>query len=122
MRLTHVTLPAACLVVLLACGKSEEAAPPAAPEAAAPDVTATAPQVAAANHGHDYACGDGLAFNARIDKGNALVTLEGKTLTLAPIQGATSAQYAGEGVTFIARGNEAVLVREGEPLRNCTAK
>ena len=58
---------------------------------------------------------EGLSFNARIDKGNALLTLEGKTLTLAPVEGAFGAQYAGEDVLFIARGNEATLTRGNGP-------
>jgi membrane-bound inhibitor of C-type lysozyme len=67
-------------------------------------------------------CAEGLSFNARIDKGNALLTLEGKTLTLAPVAGAFGSQYAGEDVLFIARVNEAMLTRGNGPLMTCMAK
>lgn len=115
MRLPSVVFAlTACLVV--ACSRSEDA-----PESDAPGATG-AVQVAAVNSGHDYVCAEGLSFNARIDKGNALLTMEGKTLTLAPVAGAFGSQYSGEGVLFIARGNEAMLTRGNGPLMTCKAK
>jgi len=117
MRLPSVVLAlTACLVV--ACSRSDDSENAVAPESAAPGAV----QVAAVNSGHDYVCAEGLSFNARIDKGNALLTLEGKTLTLAPVAGAFGSQYAGEGVLFIARGNEAMLTRGNGPLMTCKAK
>lgn len=119
MRLPSVALAlTACLAV--ACSRSEESASSAVPESGAPAATRAAPVAAYA--GHDYLCADGLSFNARIDKGNALLTLDGKTLTLAPVPGAFDAQYAGEDVFFVARGNEAMLTRGGGPLMTCQAK
>ena len=120
--------PIALTVCMIAfgCSKSEEASAPAASETAEP--VAAAPELApgpapmpAANNGFDYACADGVGFNAKIDKGNALLTIDGKTATLAPVEGALGAQFAGEGLTFIARGDEAMLVRDGKTL-SCKAK
>lgn len=108
------------LLLAFACSRDEDSAGAApVPEPAAADPGTAA--VAAPYAGHDYACTDGLTFNARLDKGNTVVTIDGKTLTLAPAGGA-GATYEGEGVTFIARGNDAMLLRAGEPARNCTAK
>jgi membrane-bound inhibitor of C-type lysozyme len=124
MRVVSVLLTlAAC--VLVACSRSEDSETAAAPAddgaAAAAGAEAGGTQVAANYVGHDYTCSDGVTFNARLDKGNTLVTLEGKTLTLAPVAGAFDAQYAGEDVLFIARGNEATLVRGVGPMVTCKA-
>jgi membrane-bound inhibitor of C-type lysozyme len=120
MRLPSVVLAlTACLVV--ACSRSEDSEKAAAPEPNAP-AAAGAVQVAARNLGYDYVCAGGLSFNARIDKGNALLTLEGKTLTLPPVAGAFGAQYAGDDLLFIARGDEAMLTRGNGPLMTCKAK
>lgn len=120
MRFPSVVLVlTACFVV--GCSRSEDSEKAVAPESDASGATG-AVQVAARNLGHDYVCAEGLSFNARIDKGNALLTMEGKTLTLAPVAGAYGAQYAGEDVLFIARGNEATLARgNGHPM-TCKAK
>lgn len=119
MRLPFALLAlTTCLIV--ACSR-EDSQNAAAPESDAPGATG-AVQVAAVNAGHDYVCEQGLSFNARIDKGNALLTLEGKTLTLAPVAGAFGSQYSGEDVLFIARGNEAMLTRGNGPLMTCKAK
>jgi membrane-bound inhibitor of C-type lysozyme len=71
--------------------------------------------------GYDYDCG-GVTINAKLDKGNALLTIDGKTATLSPVPGAAGAQYAGEGLTFTARGDEATLERDGESPRSCKTK
>jgi membrane-bound inhibitor of C-type lysozyme len=138
MRFPVVTVVLALSVLCFACSREEakppaattpaapaEPAPAAAPapptEAAAPPTEAAAPVVSAAD-GHDYTCDDGFAFNARIDKGDAVVTYEGTSKTLKPAEGSSGAHFAGEGVTFIAQGNEAMLLRDGEKVRHCTAK
>jgi membrane-bound inhibitor of C-type lysozyme len=119
---------ALCMSALaLGCSKSQEAKAPAAaetgePVAAAPEAAPGPAAMPAANNGFDYACADGVSFNAKIDKGNALVTIDGKTATLPPVAGAFSAQYAGEGLTFIARGDEATLVRDGKAPQDCKVK
>ena len=124
MRAPYVLLTlAAC--VLVACSRSEDAENAAATGDEGADPAATAEpeggtQVAAAPYvGHDYTCSDGATFNARLDKGNTLVTLEGKTLTLAPVPGAFDAQYEGEGMMFTARGDEATLIRGGGVMVTC---
>ena len=120
MRLAFV-LAITVLCLAPACSR-EEAPTAAAPETAPAPVSAGAPPFPAANAGHDYACADGTSFNARIDKGNAVVTVEGNTLTLAHSEQAAGATYAAEGITFVARGNEAYLARAGSPTVVCTAK
>jgi len=107
---------------LVACSRSEDSENAGAPgDEAATAETAGGTEVAVAYVGHDYTCSDGATFNARLDKGNTLVTLEGKTLTLAPVPGAFDAQYEGEGVMFTARGNEATLIRSGGVMVTCKA-
>ena len=129
----HGWIPTLALVALsaLACSRSEEAAAPAAaaesePAAAAAPAAAVEPEVSAAPPapytGYDYTCADGVTFNAKLDKGNALVTIDGKTSTLTPASGASGAQYTGEGLTFTARGDEATLVRDGETPKSCKTK
>lgn len=103
-RSIAVSLSILALAVLTSCGRKE------------PEQAATAP---AENRGFDYTCTDGLKFNARIDRGNVLLTLDGKTLTLPPDTSASGAHYSGEGVTFIAQGREATLIRSGENARSC---
>jgi membrane-bound inhibitor of C-type lysozyme len=122
----HPWISTVVLVALSAvgCSRSEKAEAPAAEPAAAapgaePEVSAAPP---APYSGFDYACADGATFNAKIDKGNAIVTIDGKTATLTPVPGAAGAQYAGEGLTFIARGNEAMLVRDGQAPQSCKTK
>jgi len=108
-----------------ACSREEGAAPPGASPAAGPAAEAAdsgSPAVAAANAGHDYACADGSQINARLDHGNIALSLGGQTLTLSPVQGASGAQYAGGGVTFIAQGEQAMLSRDGARPVRCTAK
>jgi membrane-bound inhibitor of C-type lysozyme len=134
----HPWISTVVLVALstFGCSRSEKAEAPAAgaaePAAAAPAAEPAAaapaaePEVSAAPpapyNGFDYACADGVSFNAKIDKGNALLTIDGKTATLTPVAGAVGAQYAGEGLTFIARGDEAMLVRDGQAPQSCKAK
>ena len=102
----------------LACSRGDDA------EGAAPDAAASADAapVSAPYAGHDYACSDGLTFNARMAGGNALLTLEGKTYTLSPVAGAAGAQYSGEDLLFMPQGNEARLQRAGGTLLSCQAK
>jgi membrane-bound inhibitor of C-type lysozyme len=124
MRLAFV-LAVTALCLAPACSREEAPTAAAAPETAAsepPPVSAGAPPFPAANAGHDYACADGTSFNARIDKGNAVVTVEGNTLTLAHSEQAAGATYSAEGMTFVARGSEAYLARAGSPTVVCTAK
>jgi membrane-bound inhibitor of C-type lysozyme len=127
MRLhwTFLTL-ATCAVV--GCSRTEEnAGMPAdagsgAPAAAGASGESETAAVSAPYAGHDYSCPDGVSFNARLDKGNALLTMDGKTLTLAPVKGAYDAQYSGEDVLFTARGSEAMLTRGSGPTVTCQAK
>ena len=128
MRLASA-IPAITTAILIVasfgCSRSEEAesaAAPAeqeAPQAASESSHAPMPSGSA---GYDYVCKDGLTFNARIDHGNALITVDGKTLTLAPDSGASGATYSGEGATFVAMGEEAMLSRAGGPVQTCKAK
>ena len=130
MRRLSIVVVGLCVAV--ACSRGDEAEGGAAtgtaapaPAAAASAEPANAPEAAAPPApytGYDYACGDGRSFHARMEQGNAVVTLEGKTLTLVPVEGAFGAQYAGEGVTFIARGEEAMLSREDGVLLTCKAQ
>jgi membrane-bound inhibitor of C-type lysozyme len=118
MRLKSIVF-ASTLCLAMACSRGEESqtAMPADDAAGAgQQVASAAPYV-----GHDYTCADGLTFNARMAQGNAVITLEGKTLTLSPVAGSFGAQYEGEGVTFIARGNEAMFSRDGA-LQTCKAQ
>jgi membrane-bound inhibitor of C-type lysozyme len=109
------------------CSRSGEApTPPAAePEAAVPPVSEPAPSAAtepAVNNGHDYTCEDGVKLNAKIDNGTIVLTVDGKAQTLKPTEGAYGANYSGEGVTFIAQGEHAMLARDGQKPSNCTAQ
>jgi len=109
----------------VACSREEGAGAPTvtdSPQPATPPDDAGAPPASSGNDGHDYACADGFAFNARIDKGNAIVTFDGQKLTLAAMEGASDARFSGEGTTFIAQGNHAMLLRDGEKTRTCTAR
>ena len=129
MRL-HWTFLALATCVVVGCSRTEEsqnAATPADAGSGAPAAAGTTSEsetaaVSAPYTGHDYSCPDGVSFNARLDKGNTLLTLGGKTLTLAPVQGAYDAQYSGEDVLFVARGNEAMLTRGSGPTVTCMAK
>jgi membrane-bound inhibitor of C-type lysozyme len=97
---------------LFGCSREE------APTARQGDV----PAVASGNPGHDYRCDDGLAFHARMERGNAILRLGDETLTLTPTEGASGAHFSGGGVTFIALGEEALFLRAGEKTRHCAAK
>ena len=115
-----LSLTAIPLCVMSACSRSEDSTREGSPAepTAAEEPSQSAP-LRSGNAGHDYTCGGGLTFNARIDRGNAILTLEGKTLTLAPVEGASGARFAGEGATFIAMGGEAILSREGSAAMTC---
>ena len=132
--LTGLSLTGLCLagMLALACSRADEkaastaapaAAPAAAPEAAAAATdseAAPAPVSAAKPYaGDDYVCPDGVKFNARLDKGNLALTLDGKTLNLTPTEGSYAANYSGEGVTLVAQGDHALLTREGQPTQDC---
>ena len=129
MRLQWTFLALAAYVVV-GCTRTEDsqnAAAPAdgasdAPAAAGTDSGSETATVSAPYTGHDYSCPDGVSINARLDKGNTLLTLAGKTFTLAPVKGAYDAQYSGEDVLFVARGNEAMLTRGSGPMVTCKAK
>lgn len=127
MRSAKTIRLASILCLALACSRSDEAAAPASPEpggsASAGEAGAPSETTAFAVYaGHDYVCPDGKTFNARLEKGNALVTAEGSTLTLVPSANSLGARYEGEGVLYIARGEEAVLARAGSPPQICKAK
>ncbi len=119
MRHGFVTLRAPlCTVLILAllsaaCSRDEDApAPPASRgEAGTP----------AATGGHTYTCPDGFTFTVRIDKGNAIVSAGGQSLTLPPVEGASGAHYAHEGVRVLVQGDEATYMKNGEATRRCTA-
>lgn len=110
----ETTIVLAVAMMLSACGKKESESASTADGAAATTSTAAA--------GFDYTCADGKSFNARIDRGNVLLTVDGQTLTLPPDTNASGAHYSGEGVTFIASGHEATLIKSGEPARTCQTK
>lgn len=129
MRLESIVFTLA-MCALIGCSRSEDsenAGQAADSESGAPAAAGTADEsrgteVAVAYVGYDYTCSDGANFNARLDKGNTLLTLDGKTLTLTPVKGSFDAQYEGEGVMFVARGNEATLMRASGPSVTCKAK
>ncbi len=81
--------------------------------------TADSAAVPAGNAGFDYTCTDGTKFNARIDRGNVVLSFNGQELTLPPDTNASGAHYSGEGTTFIASGRDATLIRSGENARTC---
>jgi membrane-bound inhibitor of C-type lysozyme len=86
----------------------------------APEATADSAAVATTgNAGFEYTCTDGTKFNARIDRGNVILSLNGQDLTLPPDTNASGAHYSGEGTTFIASGRDATLLRSGENARTC---
>lgn len=129
MRLQWTFLAlAACVVV--GCSRTEDSQNAAAPTdegAGAPAAAGVASEsgtapVSAVYSGHDFSCPDGLSFNARLDKGNTVLTMDGKTLTLAPVKGAYDAQYSGEDVLFVAHGNQVMLTRGSGPTVTCMAK
>lgn len=126
MRLTTVlSVIAIQLCFVLACSRNESAQTSGADATGTAAGTASEPGAAplpAGNAGYDYVCGDGLTFNARIAGGNAILTLEGKTLTLAPMEAASGAHFSGEGATFIAMGEQAMLALPGRGLQTCKAK
>jgi len=125
MRKFVVPLALVTAVLAFGCSRSEKAEAPAAPAAPPGEGGAPAEPVSAAPAkpyaGIDYDCGSGVSFNAKLDKGNALVTIDGKTATLAPASGVGS-MYAGEGLTYIPNGAEATLIREGQAPQSCKAK
>jgi membrane-bound inhibitor of C-type lysozyme len=99
---------------LSACGRQES-------DSATADGAASAAP-AAASTGFDYTCSDGKTFNARVDRGNVVLTIDGQTLTLPPDANASGAHYSGEDTTFIATGKEATLIKAGETARTCQTK
>ena len=111
---SEIQMVVAFALLLSGCGKKESDAETA--DSASPG----APP--AANTGFDYACADGLTFNARIDRGNVLLTIDGNTITLPPDTTASGAHYTAEGTTFIATGREATLIRAGEKTRTCETR
>ena len=128
MRIAAASLLVVCLFAM-GCSRKEEAAAPAAPaaepEAATPPVSEPAPGASVApsvNNGHDYTCDDGAKLNAKVENGTIVLTIDGKTQTLTPTQGTYGANYSGEGLTFIAQGEHAMLARDGQKPSNCTAQ
>ena len=123
----HAT-PACILAICLvsgACSREEAAPAPGATDsgaAAAPAIGAGSPPAPAGNRGHAYACSDGSTLNARVDKGKIVLGIDGQTLTLSPTPGASGARYSGEGISFLAQGEQAVFAREGQKPLTCTAK
>ncbi|HMN43332.1 MAG TPA: MliC family protein [Povalibacter sp.] len=105
-----IALPVLSLLALTACERKQ-----------ADNAAADSAAVPAANAGFDYTCTDGVKFNARIDRGNVVLTIDGKTLTLPPDTNTSGAHYSGEGVTFVASGRDATLIRDGENARSCSA-
>jgi len=129
--LAGLSLTGLCLAGLLAlaCSRADEKAAPAAAPAAAPEAAAATPtegeaapapvSAAAPYAGENYVCPDGVKFNARLDKGNMALTLDGKTVTLAPTEGSYAANYSGEGVSLVAQGDHALLTRDGKATEDC---
>lgn len=94
-------------VSLASCGKKEPA----------PDATTAA--AATPYAGFDYTCTDGVKFNARIDRGDVVLNIDSKEYRLPADTNTSGAHYTGEGITFIAQGKEATLIRSGENARSC---
>ena len=130
MRTFAVSSLLVLCVYATGCSRNEQAAPaaPAAAadsEAAAPAAAEPAPVSAPApaeNNGHDYTCEDGVKLNAKVQNGTIVLTVDGKAQTLTPTQGAFGANYSAEGVTFLAEGDHAMLMRDGQKPSNCTAQ
>jgi len=124
MRRVLVSLVLVSGTLALGCSRSEQTnAAPAPAESAAPAAPAEPVSAAPAKPytGVDYDCGGGVSFNAKLDKGNALVTIDGKTVTLNASSG-IGAMYAGEGLTYIPNGEEATLIKDGQAPQTCKAK
>src|SRR5262245_671682 len=110
------------VLLVFACSRGEDAPGAAAPADPAAEGAASETPQAAGDGSRSYLCSGGLAFNARIENGNALITMEGKTLTLEPVEGAVGAHYAGEGIAFVSQGDDALLARAGGAPLRCKAE
>lgn len=121
MRLAWILAITALCLVPACSGEEEPGASRTAPPAVG-DPGTRLPAVGAASPERAYTCSDGTSFSARIERENAVVTLQGNTLKLAHSEQAAGPQYSGEGVTYIVRGNDAILERAGAAPVQCTGK
>lgn len=95
------------ILVVAGCGRKES------------EQTGAAAAAPATNAGFDYTCTDGSKFNARIDRGNVILTVDGQQHTLPPDVNTSGAHYSGDNLTFIAHGKDATFIRVGERVREC---
>lgn len=65
-----------------------------------------------------YTC-DGLRFAAQIDSGAVRLFLPERTVRLPQVRAASGVKYAGPGVTFWAKGKEALLKLNEKTYRGC---
>ena len=103
-----ISLCVMAMILATGCGR-KQVEQGASADSAAPTV----------NAGFDYACTDGVKFNARIDRGNVILTVDGQEHTLPPDVNTSGAHFSGDNMTFIAQGKEATLIRGGESARSC---
>lgn len=127
-----------------ACSRSShEAAPTPAPPAAAPSAAVAPAPVRAPETAESpavrYTCDDGSTLTARYaatPTGGVRLTLQGRELTLPPVESGSGAKYmatgvlaAGQTLTWWTQGDSAMLIQapqdappdsgEGERLVNC---
>ena len=120
MRLAWLlAIAASCLVP--ACSEDKRGASSETPPSVG-DPGTRLPPVAAGHPERDYACADGTTFHVRIEEEDAVVTLQGNTLKLDYSLQAAGPTYAGEGVTYVVQGNDAILQRAGAPAVRCTGR
>ena len=112
IRRHAICATAMAAVVLASCGKKESTQ----------DTGATADTANRPYTGFDYSCTDGLKFNARIDKGDVVLTLDGQEHRLPADTNTSGAHYSGEDFTFIAQGKDATLIRGTENARSCSTQ
>lgn len=110
MNRSAIFLTLMTAVALGGCGKKE------------PPADASADAAGRPYSGLDYTCTDGVKFNARIDKGDVVLTLDGQEHRLPADTGTSGAHYSGDNFTFIAQGKDATLIRGTENARSCSTQ
>lgn len=119
----HAAMAGLLLVGALAgCNRAE---PPAAPPAASGTDTAPAPSPDATDAGDAmvtmrYACGDQRV--AVFGNDHATVTMDGRDVDLAHVADSSPPRFSGEGLEFSIAADGAMLARDGEAGRACTAE
>jgi membrane-bound inhibitor of C-type lysozyme len=66
-----------------------------------------------------YECGSGTRVVAHFERNEVRLTLPGRKVTLTRAPAGSGAKYAGKGVTFWTKGNEALLDTGGRLLPTC---